>query len=76
MAQKVEITESYLAVDDEGCRHQINIHTTFREFQSTNGIPQWVPGGKAHKMQNGNHVSVSPDGSLEDSVTGKKMRKV
>jgi hypothetical protein len=76
MARKVEITDSYLAVNEEGEQFQIDVHTTFTAFHPVDGKIKWTSGSKEHKLQNGNHVNVLQDGTLEDFVTGMNMRKV
>jgi hypothetical protein len=76
MARKVEITDSYLAENAEGEQFQIDVHTTFTTFHPVDGKIKWTPGSKEHKLQNGNHVNILRDGTLEDFVTGMKMRKV
>ena len=76
MARKVEITDSYFAVNNEGDQFQVDVHTTFTTFHLVDGEIQWTPRKKEHKLQNGNHVNALPDGTLEDCITGLKMRKV
>lgn len=76
MAHKVEITDSYFAVNSEGEQFQIDVHTKFTTFHPVDGKIKWTAGSKEHKLQNGNHVNVHPDGTLEDFDTGMKLRKV
>jgi hypothetical protein len=73
---KVGKTESYVAVDESGSTYDIDIWTTFTEYKPVNGSAQWVPGAKAHKLQNGNHVNVNNDCTLVDVLTGLVMRRV
>lgn len=74
--QKVEQTGSYLAIDEDGDKHTIYVFTTFIEVTQLSGPANWIPGLKSHKMQNGNHVNVHDDGSLEDVHTGRRMKKI
>ncbi len=76
MAHKVEITDSYLAVNSEGEQFKINVHTKFTASNPVHEQVEWTHGSKEHKLLNGNHVNVHPDGTLEDFVTGMKLRKV
>ena len=67
--------ESYIAVDTEGNRYQIN---AFREETEIifAGVKQRVNGKVFHRMGNGNHVNVHSDGTLEDFDTGMKMSRL
>ena len=73
---KIEKTDTYIAEDERGRRHHINIFTTFTEFTPMTGAARWVPGAKAHKMANGNHVNLNPNSTLIEFETGRKMRRV
>lgn len=76
-SKKIERTETYVAVDEDGNECNIDIYTTFNSYTPINGPEQWVAGEKTHKMQeSGNHVNMSPDGTLVEFDTGRKMRRI
>ena len=74
--RKVERTGSFLAVDDDGNRRTVNIYTTFTEHRPLSGRATWAAGSVSYELDNGNHVNVFSDGTLEDFVTGQKLHKV
>lgn len=76
MKTKTEKTATFVAIDASGNNHIIDIYTTFTEFNPASGSAQWVAGAKEYKMQNGNHINLHSDGTLEDFVTGMKMRRI
>jgi hypothetical protein len=73
---KVEKTEAYTAVDDQGTAHTIDVWTTFVAADLLSGETQWLAGTKAHKMRDGGgHINVEADGSLVEVSTGRRMRR-
>lgn len=72
----IQITDSYFAVNSDGEKFQIDVHTTFTAHHPVAGGVQWHPGSEVHKLQNGNHVNVWKDGTLEVWDTGMKLRRV
>jgi hypothetical protein len=73
--RKVEKTGSFVAVDADGNRRNVNIYTTFTEHRPLSGRATWVDGSVSYELDNGNHVNVLSDGTLEDFVTGQKLHK-
>lgn len=76
MSKKVEKTGNYEVIDDAGKTHIITIFTTFTEHKPVSGARQWLPGRTSHTMSNGDPVNVNDDGSVEDVLGSRIMRRV
>lgn len=77
VSNKKEVkTDEYQAVDEKGVAHTIHVYTTFVEARPISGEAQWLPGSKRHVTQNGQHINVLDNGSLENIVTSKILKRV
>ena len=72
----IELHETYPAVDGAGVVHTIRVYTMFIHTTEPGGGTHRIEAMKYHKLQNGNHVEVKPDGTLEEVKTGRKLRRV
>lgn len=75
--KRVVHRESYQAVDESGTVHTIDVFQEILEVTYLDNSTGRTEGIKTHKMAaNGNHVNPESDGTLEDVVTGRKMRRL
>jgi hypothetical protein len=72
---KIEETGNFEVIDETGRTHIITILTRFTEHVPMSGIRQWVPGSRLHKMENGNPVNVNDDGTVEDVLGSRTLRR-
>ena len=75
MKPAAEHTERYVAVDEDGVEHLIDVYTDMIEVRAFGG-PQRVPGLNSHKLSaTGCPLNVESDGTLVSVKTGQKMRR-
>lgn len=66
--------ESFIAVDGDGNEYIINVFREINEIIFA-GVKQRVNGKIYYRTEDGNHVNVHTDGTLEGFDTGTKMRR-
>jgi hypothetical protein len=69
------VTEVYEAVDSKKRVHTVHVHTEFVEEVYFDGPVELVTGRVEHRLENGNPLDVSEDGSLRDKRSSLRLRR-
>ena len=69
-------TDSFKVADETGSDERVYVYTLFEESSSPDGRFQRTNVGKAFKLADGEYVDEMSDGSLVESGTGRKLRRV
>ena len=69
-------TDSFKVVDETGREELVYVFILSEESTYREGEIQRTDVGKAYKLAHGQYVNDTGDGSLVETVTGRKLRRV